>query len=139
MSDQNASGVVLDTHAWIWWVNGSQEISEIALGYIERAARDKSVFLSAISVWEVALLVERKRLRLTMDAQDWIARTEALPFVKIVSVDVAIALKSVQLPGEFHKDPADRIIVATALRLGLPVVSKDEKIQGYPHVKTIWS
>jgi len=139
MSDQNASGVVLDTHAWIWWVNGSQEISEIALGHIERAVRNKSVFLSAISVWEVALLVERKRLRLTMDIQDWIAQTEALPFVKIVSVDVAIALKSVQLPGEFHKDPADRIIVATALRIGIPIVSKDEKIQSYPYVKTLWS
>jgi PIN domain nuclease of toxin-antitoxin system len=138
MSKKNPLGIVLDTHAWIWWVNGSQELSAVALRHIDTAIKNHSVFISAISAWEVALLVERNRLRLTMDVQDWIARTEALPFVKIIAIDVAIALKSVQLLGEFHKDPADRIIVATALRLGLPVISKDEKIQHYPHVKTIW-
>jgi PIN domain nuclease of toxin-antitoxin system len=53
-------------------------------------------------------------------------------------VDTAIALASVALPGEFHKDPADRIIVATARALGAPVISADEKIRSYPHVRSVW-
>ena len=135
---RKSSSVLLDTHTWVWWVNGSKELSEKAQKYIDHAIEEKSVFLSTISVWEVALLVDKGRLQLTMDVQDWIAQTEALPFVHMISLDVAIAIKSVRLPGNFHKDPADRIIVATALRLGLPIITCDNKIQDYSYVKSIW-
>ena len=73
-----------------------------------------------------------------MDARDWIARSEALPFLHFVPVDNAVALRAVGLPEPFHKDPADRIIVATAMTMGIPIVTSDEKILKYPHVKTIW-
>ena len=75
---------------------------------------------------------------LSINVQDWIRKTESLPFVRFVPVDNAIALRSVSLPGTFHSDPADRIIAATALVMGLPLVTKDEKIRAYPHLRTIW-
>lgn len=80
----------------------------------------------------------RGRLQLTMDVAAWVAKSEALPFVHFIPVDNAIALKSVQLPGPLHPDPADRIIIATALTLGFPLITRDEKIARYPHVLTIW-
>lgn len=73
-----------------------------------------------------------------MAASDWIARCEALPFFNFVPVDNAIGVRSVGLPEPLHRDPADRIIIATALSLGMPLVTQDAKIRGYSHVKTIW-
>jgi PIN domain nuclease of toxin-antitoxin system len=73
-----------------------------------------------------------------MDARDWIAKSEALPFIHFVSVDNAVAIRSVRLPGSFHRDPADRIIVATAMIMGFTLVSGDKRMLNYPHVKTVW-
>ena len=84
------------------------------------------------------MLVERDRLVLTMDVSSWLATVEQIEQVRFLSVDVEIATKSVSLPGQFHKDPADRMIVATARKLAVPLVTKDEKLRAYPHVKTIW-
>ena len=84
------------------------------------------------------MLVARGRLELTMPVRDWIAISEGLSFLHFVPVTNNIAIKSVQLPGELHGDPADRLIVATALSMGSALVTKDEKILNYPHVKTIW-
>ena len=97
---------------------------------------DESLY--AISAWEIALLASRGRLTFTMDAQDWIAKSEALPFFHFVPVDNAIAVRSVRLAEPFHNDPADRIIVATAIMMGVPVITSDTKIRKYPHVKSIW-
>jgi len=77
-------------------------------------------------------------LKLTMSAGDWVAASEALPFLNFVPVSNNIALKSVGLPGALHNDPADRIIIATAVSMGAILVTKDEKIRNYPHVKTVW-
>lgn len=130
--------IVLDTHAWIWWVSSPEFLSETAKQIIDEAATQKNVFISSISTWEIAILVSRGRLKLTMSPADWVAASEALPFFDFVPVSNSIALKSVQLPGILHNDPADRIIIATAVSLGAVLVTKDEKIRNYPHVKTIW-
>jgi PIN domain nuclease of toxin-antitoxin system len=84
------------------------------------------------------MLVAHGRLELTLEVADWIAKSEALPFLAFVPVTNAIAIRSVWLPGRFHEDPADRIIVATAMTMGAQVVSKDAKIRGYPHVEAVW-
>ncbi len=84
------------------------------------------------------MLVNRGRLELTMDVADWIANSEALPFLRFVPVTNQIALRSVSLPTDVHGDPADRMIIATALFLGASLVTKDERIRNYPHVETIW-
>lgn len=73
-----------------------------------------------------------------MEVSDWVAKSEVLPFVTFVPVDNAIALRDVSLPGSSHNDPADRIIVATALSVGAAVVTRDERILKYRHVKAIW-
>ncbi len=130
--------IVLDTHAWVWWVSGVEPISRTALDLINAAINQKAIYISSISVWEVAQLVARGRLRLTMDVYDWIAKSESMPFAHFIPVDNAIALKSVQLPGPLHSDPADRIIIATALALGFPLITRDEKIATYSHLKTVW-
>lgn len=130
--------IVLDTHAWIWWLSNPDEISRAAREAIDGAMDKEEVLISSISTWEISLLVRKGRLELTMPVEDWVARSEALPFIQFVPLDNRIALRSNQLPGEIHDDPADRIIVATALTLGVPLVSKDTRIRDYPHVATIW-
>jgi PIN domain nuclease of toxin-antitoxin system len=130
--------IVLDTHAWIWWVSSPEFLSATAKQIIDEAVTERNIFISSISTWEVAILVSRGRLQLTTSPSDWVAASEALPFFDFVPVSNSIALKSVQLPGDLHNDPADRIIIATAISLGAVLVTKDEKIRNYPHVKTVW-
>jgi len=130
--------IVLDTHVWVWWVSGLEPLSPRAHRLMGEAVEQKAVSLSSISVWEVAQLVSRGRLELTMDVATWVAKSEAMPFLHFIPVDNAIALKSVQLPEPLHPDPADRIIIATALTLGYPLVTRDERIARSPHVRTIW-
>ena len=130
--------IVLDTHAWVWWVSSPNKISPSAKKIIDRSIENNEIFISSISAWEIAILVDKDRLRLTLEVNDWIARSERLPFVTFIPIDNAIALKSVLLPGDFHSDPADRIIVATAITARAPLITKDERILNYPYVETIW-
>lgn len=130
--------IVLDTHAWVWWISVPERLSRRAREAIDGSMGDGSVCVSAISCWEVALLVKKGRLELTMDPSDWISRCESLPFLRFVPVDNHIALRSVQLPGPLHEDPADRIIVATAQSLGASLVTKDRRLRRYRHVRSVW-
>jgi len=130
--------IVLDTHAWIWFVSNPELLSKPAKKAIDAAMAQKEIFISSISAWEVALLVDKKRLELTINVTDWIAKSEKLQFFQFIPVDNSVAVKSVNLPQPLHSDPADRIIIATAITIAASVVTKDEKILNYPHVKTIW-
>jgi PIN domain nuclease of toxin-antitoxin system len=130
--------IVLDTHTLIWWATGDSTLSKKARTAITHELTDGEIAVSAISAWEIAMLVETERLVLSMDVSSWLATVSAIEAVRFVPVDVEIATKSVDLPGEFHKDPADRMIVATARKFAVPLITKDEKIRAYPHVKTIW-
>jgi len=130
--------IVLDTHAWIWFTSNPEALSKKAKKAVDAAVKEKNVLVSSISAWEVALLVKNKRLKLSMDVTDWIAKSEILPFIQFIPVSNSIAVKSVNLPQPLHSDPADRIIIATALSTGALLVTKDKKISDYSHVKTIW-
>jgi len=130
--------ILLDTHAWVWWISNPEMLSQSAHTVIDDAARKNTLFVSTISSWELALLVEKGRLLLTLDVRDWIARCEALPFLSFIPLSNAIAVESVRLPSFPHADPADRIIVATAMSLGARVITKDEKILGYPPARALW-
>ena len=131
--------IVLDTHALLWWVSGDAALSKAAKATIgQELANGGQIIISSISAWEIAMLVERERLILSMDVESWLEAVAEIEFVRFHPVDVDIAVKSAGLPGEFHKDPADRMIVATARKLAVPLVTKDEKIRAYAHVKTIW-
>lgn len=129
---------LLDTHAWVWWVSDPDRLSAAARLAIETARGSGGVLVSSISVWEVALLVAKGRLKLTIPVDEWVMRCEAVPGLRFVPVDNAIAMRSVSLPGVLHPDPADRIIVATALEKKARLVTKDARLLAYPHVQTLW-
>lgn len=130
--------IVLDTHALVWWVNGDDSLSKKAKAAISSELEGGQIVVSAISAWEIAMLVKQEKLVLSMDVASWLATVAEIEVVRFMAVDVEISVKSVELPGEFHKDPADRMIVTTARKLAAPLVTKDEKIRAYAHVKTIW-
>lgn len=130
--------ILLDTHAWIWYLGNPELLSKKAKTVIEESIKEERVLISTISTWEVALLVAKQRLKLTLSLDDWIARSEALPFFQFIAVTNRIAIRSVNLQPPLHADPADRIIIATALTEGVPVVTKDEKVTRYRAVQTIW-
>ena len=131
--------IVLDTHVLIWWVTGQcAELSREARAAIDKEVTGGEILVSSISAWEIAMLVERGRLQLTMDVEQWLNIITEIDAVRFVPVNNRIAVKSMALPGEFHKDPADRLIVATARDVAAPLVTADEKIRQYAYVATIW-
>ena len=131
--------IVLDTHTLVWWVNGEAEaLSARARTAIEAELEGGRILVSSISAWELAMLVARGRLALSMDVSEWLAVIGQIDSVNFVPVDNELAVRSAQLPGEFHKDPADRLIVATARRHAAPVITADAKIRDYPHVRSLW-
>ena len=131
--------IVLDTHALIWWASGQKEqISEAATQAIEAELKGGDILVSSISAWELAMLVAKGRLALSLDVSDWLTLVGQIESVRFVPMDNEIAIKSAGLPGAFHKDPADRIIVATARKFGAALVTADERIRGFPNVHTIW-
>lgn len=130
--------IVLDTHVLVWWVSGIRPIPTRARRALRAAMTKGAIHVSSISAWEVAMLVARGRLELTMDVEDWLAHCESLASLHFVPVDNRIAVRSTSLPGSLHPDPADRIIVATALTLGARLVTGDRRLRKYPHVETIW-
>lgn len=130
--------IVLDTHAWIWWIANPERLSRPARERIDQAADEHQVHVSSISTWEVAMLVKKGRLELSMDVEEWVARSEALPFLRFVPMDNRIAVLSNQLADGLHEDPADRIITATTLVLEATLITRDQRLRDYPHVETLW-
>jgi len=130
--------ILLDTHAWVWWLSQPERLPKTVHAEIERSLASAALCISCFSAWELALLVQRGRLELSIDLAQWIAETERIPGVIFHPVNNHIALQSVNLPGTFHPDPADRILVATARHLGATMITGDAKIHAYPHVKTLW-
>lgn len=132
MTDHPA--VLLDTCAAIWVVNASP-LSAAVTGMIQRAGQTGGVFVSTASAWEIGLLSRprpnRNTLQFLPDPKAWFARLLALPGVKEAPITPAIAIDSWFLPGDLHPDPADRLIIATARHLGMPIVTSDRRIIAY--------
>jgi PIN domain nuclease of toxin-antitoxin system len=99
------------------------------------SSEQTGISVSAISCWEVAKLVEQGRLTLPCPVFDWLQQAISYPGVRLIDLSPRICVESTQLPGEFHRDPADQIIVATARILDAPLVTMDRKILEYPHFK----
>ena len=128
--------IVLDTHVWVWWVHEAGYLTEAQRQAIA-AGETEVVGVSAISCWEIAKLVEYGRLELPTSLDEWFDQALDYPGVQLLALTPEIAIESTRLPGDFHRDPADQIIVATARVYGCPLVTSDEKIVNYPHVTTI--
>jgi PIN domain nuclease of toxin-antitoxin system len=102
-----------------------------------REYEDSGLGVSAISCWEVAKLVEYKRLELPCFVGEWLGHALSYPGIRLLDLSPRVAVEFTQLPGEFHRDPADQIIVATARTLDCPLSTADEKILKYPHVRLL--
>ena len=131
--------IVLDTHALIWWVNGDERLSGTSSKAIAaEESDDGAILVSAITAWEIAMLLQRGRLALALDLDEWLATVASIERLSLVPISPRIAVLAARLPGDFHKDPADRFIVALAREHNAPLVTADEKIRAYPHVKALW-
>ena len=128
--------IVLDTQVWVWWVQGPQNLSSPQLAAII-SNEDDVIGISAISCWEIAKLVEYGRLPLVADLPEWFEIALGFPGVTLLPLTPDIVIEATSLPGDFHRDPADQIIVATARVNECPLVSTDRQIVNYPHVQTI--
>lgn len=128
--------IILDTHIWIKWVLDESQLPSVFCDKI-RAHETDGLGVSVISCWEVAKLMELKRLSFEIDVHDWINQALSYPGIQLIEFSPRIAVESTQLPGEFHRDPADQIIVATARVNDCPLLTMDKKILDYKHVKFI--
>jgi PIN domain nuclease of toxin-antitoxin system len=126
--------ILLDTHIWYWWVSGQPRLSE---RQAKALSDSDQVVLSAISVWELCTKVASGKMTFDRPFEAWLDGALDNPRLSVVPVTFEIAVESSRLPGEFHKDPADRMIVASARLMDLDLVTADRKILGYPNVRTI--
>jgi PIN domain nuclease of toxin-antitoxin system len=134
-----AQVIVVDTHVLLWWFSSeTAKLSASSLAALENERNGGKIFVSSITAWEIAILVERGRICLGRDVLSWLAAVSLVDAVRFVPIDNEIAVLSTQLGPEFHRDPADRYIVATCLKLSAPLVTADRQIHRYPHVRTIW-
>jgi len=133
--------IVLDTHTWIWTINGDSKIKSSGfLNIINKNVKEHSILIPAISLWELSMLVSKERIILSENTLDWIKLASSAPGMSIYPVSPEIAYESTVLPGEFHGDPADRMIVATARVLNATLLTFDKQILKYSlkgYVKTI--
>lgn len=127
--------IVLDTHAWIWWVSDPGKLSAPARERIDAAT---DIGICAISCWEVAILVSKQRIRLDRDVLTWVQEALRQPRVVLVPLSPAIAVAATQLTGDIPGDRADRIIVASALQLDADLVTRDRALHAFENVRTIW-
>jgi len=129
---------VLDTHVWVWWHANPRCLSRRSRELISRPDGYQELLLSAISLWEFAKLIEKGRLAVSCEPEEWILQALQMPKLSVVPLSPRIACHSTQLPGQFHDDPADQIIVATAREHDATILTKDARIRSYPHVLSLW-
>jgi PIN domain nuclease of toxin-antitoxin system len=129
--------ILLDTHVWWWSVSEPEKLSEGAYKKIQETSPGHRT-ISSISIWEFAMMASRKKIELKMAPGEWLAYALGKTGIKVMEISPDVALDACNLPGEFHKDPADRIIVATARVNNMQLVTKDERILNYSQVNTVW-
>ncbi|AFY44990.1 type II toxin-antitoxin system VapC family toxin [Nostoc sp. PCC 7107] len=129
--------ILLDTHIWLWWLHSPDQLSERGRNLLTVGENQNALIVSAISVWEIAVKYSNGKLPLPLPVNEWFALAKSRPGITIEPLDPLDAITSTQLPGDFHKDPADRIIVAIAYHRNIELMTCDQKILNYPHIKTI--
>jgi PIN domain nuclease of toxin-antitoxin system len=123
--------MLLDTHIWLWLMAGSNELNAETRRTISRALGHGMLRIAAISLWEIALLASRNRILLGKSLGLWFQEALAAPAPAIEALTPSIAIESCELPGQFHADPADRLIVATARVTGAILMTRDRRILDY--------
>ncbi len=129
---------LLDTHIWIWWLLGSDRLSARERQALDQLARDGNAYLSAMSLWEAQMLHSNGRLSLDRSFSLWLEQAASPEIVKLLPLDVDAVIAVDQLPPEFHGDPADRLIAATARVHDLVLATHDRAIRS-SGVVPIWT
>jgi len=130
--------LLLDTHFWIWWLTSNSPLKSAERNALDAAAEAGGVYLAAISLWEAQLLHSKKRLQLPLPFSDWLTRATESRVLTVLPLDRDIVIAVDSLPGRFHGDPADRLIVATARTHGIPLATRDPTIRRSRTAK-LWS
>ena len=128
---------LLDTHVWIWAKENPADVPKHVKDLILNPA-SMPVGLSAISPWEAAKKASGGKLTLSAPIRQWLTDAVREPFVRLLPLTIDVAYESNHLPGDFHRDPADQIIVATARQYDLTLITADRRILAYRHVRTLW-
>ncbi len=129
---------LLDTHAWIWWHMNPGKLSRKALRAIKADEKYEEILLSTISLWEFCKLLEKKKIGISCNPEQWLHAALIMPKLRLVALSPSIAYRSTTLPQPFHDDPADQIIVATAREEKAIIISKDARIRDYAHARSLW-
>jgi len=137
----NSEILVLDTHVWIWLLNGDKIIEKSGfLQHINKGVKNHSIKIPAISLWEVSMLSLKSRIVLSENTLEWLKTALGAPGISIQPITPEIAYESTMLPDNFHGDPADRLIVATTRILNATLLTLDKKILEYSkkgYIKTV--
>ncbi len=128
--------IVLDTHIWIWWVHDEERLTAEQLQAIHDH-ESEGLGISAISCWEIAKLVEKKRLVLPVEVEQWFDLALSYPGIQLIPITPEVAIRSTRFPAEFSQDPADQLIAATAMAHNCPLVTSDGKLRSYSLLSTI--
>ncbi|MFQ5627316.1 MAG: type II toxin-antitoxin system VapC family toxin [bacterium] len=128
--------IILDTHILTWWAHGDKRLKKKQAEAI-KANEENIIGVSIITCWEIAKLVEYNRLTLPVPIKEWCEQVLTYPGIRLLEFTPEIVIESTQVPGEFHRDPADQLIVATARIYNCPLVTSDHKILKYKFVNTI--
>lgn len=124
--------LLLDTHVWIWMAEGAVDrIAAPVVDAMRKAGERGGLLVSAISVWEVSMLQAKGRIILSLELEEWVRRALTAPGVRLAELTPDVLMESTRLPGEAHGDPADRMLLATARRLGAALVTRDTEILRY--------
>ena len=129
--------ILLNTHTWIWSNSATKLLSDNVKMLIKQTETDQRA-IASISIWEFAMMVAKGRIKVKIDPKRWLNNAIGNSGLQVIELTPEIAMESCNLPGGFHKDPADQIIVATARTHNLTLLTKDRKIIEYPYVKAIW-
>jgi PIN domain nuclease of toxin-antitoxin system len=129
--------ILLDTHVWWWALNEPKKLSTKACKIIKSNSPNQRA-IASISMWEISMMVSTGKVEIRIPTDQWLDQAVNTTGIEVIDLNPKIAAESCNLPGEFHKDPADRIITATARINNITLITKDQKIINYPHVKTVW-
>jgi PIN domain nuclease of toxin-antitoxin system len=128
---------LLDTHILLWWFEAGDRLSLAQRQVLESVSPDSPLCISDISLWEIATLFRLGRIRLRFPLRDWLVKASSPPLVRRVGINPAVAAEVAALPESFHRDLADRIVVATARVLGAQLLTQDQRIIHSKLVSTI--
>jgi PIN domain nuclease of toxin-antitoxin system len=126
---------LIDTHIWVWWIARNPKLPGKVLEALDNAV--ERPFLSVVSLWELSILVEMDQVELTPSPRQWLEVATHPRAVQIAQITPSVALELLDLPSSLQRDPADRMIVATARALDLPLLTFDRRIRNSGLVK-LW-